>query len=170
MPKKIAVLIAPDFEDSEFRKPVERLRAAGHEVTVLGEKAGVVCEGKQHEEKVKVEGSIADANLHDYDALLIPGGYAPDQLRTQEAAVDFVKRACASGMPVAAVCHGPQLLIEADVVRDHRVTSWPSVRTDLLNAGAHWVDEEVVHDGPLITSRKPEDLDAFSSALIGALG
>ena len=169
MPKKIAVLIAPDFEDSEFRKPVDRLREAGHEVTVLGAKAGMVCEGKQHEEKVKVDASIEGADPHAFDAVMIPGGYAPDKLRTQDAAVDFVKRAFASGMPVAAVCHGPQILIEADVVRDHRVTSWPSVRTDLLNAGAHWVDEDVVHDGPLITSRKPEDLDAFSTALLGAL-
>ena len=169
MAKKIAVLLAPDFEDSEYREPVEQLRRAGHQVTVLGSEKGV-CEGKQHEEKVKVEATIADSDPHDYDAVLIPGGYAPDKLRTDEAAVDFVKRAFAHGMPGAAVCHGPQLLIEADVVRDHRVTSWPSVRTDLLNAGAHWVDEEVVHDGPLITSRKPEDLDAFSKTLLSALG
>lgn len=170
MAKKIAVLIADDFEDSEFQKPVDHLRKAGHEVEVLGEEAGKTCTGKQGEVKVKIDAAISDREPSDYDALLIPGGYAPDKLRMQEAAVDFVKRACASGMPVAAVCHGPQLLIEADVVRDHTVTSWPSVRTDLLNAGAHWVDQEVVLDGPLITSRNPGDLEAFSRALLSELG
>jgi protease I len=165
---KVAALLDQDFEDSEFRVPYDRLREAGHEVEVLGTKPGTV-KGKRGKEEIRIETAVKDRSPDDYDALLIPGGYSPDHLRLDEHVVDFVRRFWASGKPVAAVCHGPQLLIEADVVKAHNVTSWPSVRTDLLNAGAHWVDAEVVVDGGLITSRKPEDLEAFSHALIERL-
>jgi protease I len=168
MAKKVAVLLDQDFEDSEFRVPVDRLRQAGHDVEVLGHTPRTV-KGKRGKEEVRVTVAVKDRNVDDYDALLIPGGYSPDHLRTDENVVDFVRRFWASGKPVAAVCHGPQLLIEADVVKAHKVTSWPSVRTDLENAGASWIDAEVVVDGGLITSRKPEDLEAFSAALLERL-
>lgn len=112
---------------------------------------------------------LAGGFPEDFDLLLIPGGHSPDALRTNEGIVDFVRRFADSGRAIAAVCHGPQLLIEAGLVRGKKLTSWPSVRTDLENAGAHWVDREVVEDGPLVTSRKPEDLDAFNEAVLARL-
>ncbi len=165
---RIATLLDQDFEDSEFRVPYDMLRAAGHDVDVLGIEPGSV-KGKQGKEEVRVETAVKDRSVDDYDALLIPGGYSPDHLRMDDDVVDFVRRFWASGKPVAAVCHGPQLLIEADVVKAHKVTSWPSVRRDLENAGATWVDSEVVVDGKLITSRKPDDLEVFTKTLIDNL-
>jgi protease I len=162
---RVATLLDKDFEDSEFRVPYDRLREAGHQVDVLGIKPGVV-KGKQGKEEIRIETAVKDRSPDDYHALLIPGGYSPDHLRVDGDVVDFVRRFWASGKPVAAVCHGPQLLIEADVVKAHKVTSWPSIKCDLENAGATWVDSEVVVDGALITSRKPDDLEAFSKKLI----
>lgn len=166
---KIAVLLGDEFEDVEFSKPVQRLKKAGHQIEVLGEKAKQKLEGKRGKEKVKADRAIEDAEPSEYDALLIPGGHSPDHLRIHEPAVRFVKRFDALKRPMAVVCHGPQLLIEADVARGRRMTSWPSVRTDLRNAGAEVVDEVVVEDGHLITSRKPDDLDAFTDALLRRL-
>lgn len=165
---KVAVLLDDDFEDSEFRIPCDRLREAHHDVEVLGTRQRTV-KGKRGKEEVRVDRAVKDRDPADYDALLIPGGYSPDHLRLDADVVDFVRRFWATNKPVAAVCHGPQLLIEADVVKAHDVTSWPSVRKDLENAGARWKDQEVVIDGTLITSRKPDDLEAFSSALIDRL-
>jgi len=165
----VAVVLGNDFEDSEFRVPYDRLKAAGHNLTIIGEKAGETVKGKKGKESVKVEASGSDRNAIDFAGLLIPGGYSPDHLRTDEAIVRLVKDFARAGKPIAAVCHGPQLLIEADLVRGKTVTSWPSVKTDLTNAGARWVDREVALDGGLITSRKPDDLEAFSSAFIEAL-
>jgi len=116
-----------------------------------------------------VQDAASDRDPDEFDALLIPGGYSPDHLRMDRDVVAFVLDFSATGKPIAAVCHGPQLLIEADLVRGKQVTSWPSVRRDLENAGAVWVDREVVIDDPLITSRKPDDLGAFSDALLSAL-
>ena len=169
MAKKIAVLLASDFEDSELTQPVEALRAAGHEVEILGSRSGESLEGKQGEASVTTDGAAKDSDPSTYDALLIPGGYSPDQLRTDEDVVDFVRRFASLGRPIAAVCHGPQLLIEAGVVAGKTMTSWPSVRTDLKNAGASVVDEEVCVDGRWITSRNPDDLPAFSRALLAQL-
>lgn len=165
----IAVLLGQDFEDSEYRVPVERLKEAGHKVTVVGRRVGETVKGKQGRESAIVDASAADCQASEFDALLIPGGYSPDHLRTDESVVGFVKGFARTDRPIAAVCHGPQLLIEAGLVRDKTLTSWPSVRTDLINAGAHFRDEPVVQDGALITSRKPDDLEAFSQALIQAL-
>lgn len=165
----IAMPLSDDFEDSEFKKPYERLREAGHEVTVLGEQTGQTVRGKRGEEEAVIE-CRADQVLADgFDALVIPGGYSPDHLRMNSAVVAFVKAFGELDRPIAAVCHGPQLLIEADLVRGKRMTSWPSVRKDLENAGATWVDERVCWDGQLITSRNPDDLDAFSDALLDCL-
>lgn len=113
--------------------------------------------------------AAGDLEPEGFDALVIPGGFGPDRLRTDEAVVRFVKTFGALDRPIAAICHGPQLLIEAGLVRGRTLTSWPSVRTDLLNAGAQWVDQEVVEDGTLITSRKPDDLDAFCEVLLKRL-
>jgi protease I len=166
----IAMPIAEDFEDSEFTVPRDRLRGAGHQVVTIGPEAGRTVEGKRGKEKVQVDASAAECDPSAFDALVIPGGYSPDHLRTDENVVAFVRKFLATGRPVAAVCHGPQLLIEADGVRGRTVTSWPSVRRDLINAGAAWIDREVVEDGNLITSRKPDDLEAFSDAILRSLG
>ena len=164
----IAFVLADDFEDSEFREPHDALCAAGHELEVIGVKAGVV-RGK-HGAEVKVQAAASERDPARYDALVIPGGYSPDHLRMDKNVVRFVQGFVHADKLVAAVCHGPQLLIEADAVEGKKLTSWPSVRTDLLNAGAKWVDREVVVDGALITSRKPADLPAFTAAIEKHLG
>jgi protease I len=166
---KIAIPLADGFEDSEFSVPYERLREAGHEVTVFGTRAGETVTGKRGEASHRLEAAAAGLVPEDFDALLIPGGHSPDRLRTDPGVVDFTRRFLASGRPVAAICHGPQLLIETGLVGGRTLTSWPSVRTDLINAGAEWVDREVVSDGNLITSRKPDDLPAFCAALLARL-
>ncbi|HET9987135.1 MAG TPA: type 1 glutamine amidotransferase domain-containing protein [Kofleriaceae bacterium] len=167
---RVAMVLAEDFEDSEFRKPYDALREAGHIVEVLGIEQGVSVTGKKGHEKIKIEAAASDCDPEDYDALVIPGGYSPDHLRTDTAVVKFVRAMVGGGKLIAAVCHGPQLLIEADAVKGKQLTSWPSVKKDLENAGAKWADKEVVVDGLLITSRKPDDLDAFSAAINKALG
>ena len=166
---RVAFIVANDFEDSEFREPYERLRRAGHEVTVIGLEAGTPIQGKKGKEKLVSDTAIDRVSAGDFDALVIPGGYSPDHLRMDRRMVDFTRRFFDEGKTVAAVCHAPWMLVEADVVRDRTVTSWPSIRTDLENAGARWVDQEVVEDGPLITSRKPADLPAFSAAILHRL-
>ena len=167
---RIAMVLAEDFEDSEFRKPYDALREAGHIVEILGAEQGVSVTGKNGHEKIKIEQAAAACDPEDYDALVIPGGYSPDHLRIDKGVVELVREMVARGKLIAAVCHGPQLLIEIDAVKGKQLTSWPSVKKDLENAGAKWVDKEVVVDGHLITSRKPDDLDAFSAAITKALG
>lgn len=166
---KVAFVLASDFEDSEFRVPYDRLKAAGHQITILGAKAGETVKGKKGKESVTIEASARERRPADFDALVIPGGYSPDHLRTDEAVVALTRELARADKPVAAVCHGPSLLIEADLVRGKTVTSWPSIRTDLKNAGAQWVDRQVAEDGALITSRNPSDLEAFSEALVKRL-
>jgi protease I len=166
---RIAMVLGNDFEDSEFRTPYDALRDAGHQVDLLGAKAGEIVHGKQGIENVEIEAAAGDREAADYDALVIPGGYSPDHLRTDRDVVELVRDMVEDGKLVAAVCHGPQLLIEADVVDGRQLTSWPSVRTDLENAGARWVDREVVIDDRLITSRRPDDLPAFATAINRAL-
>lgn len=169
---RIAMPVGKDFEDSEFSKPYERLRAAGHEVVVIGTRAtpaGEELEGKQGLASARIDAHADALRADAFDALVIPGGYGPDHLRLDASVVELVRRIVESGKLVAAVCHGPQLLIEADMVNGRTLTSWPSVRKDLENAGATWVDRELVEDGNLITSRKPDDLDAFCDALVERL-
>lgn len=167
---RVAVVLADDFEDVEFDQPAQRLKQAGHQITLVGKKAGATVNGKRGESSAAIDLAAADADAGDYDALLVPGGYSPDQLRTDDAVVDFVRGFQAAGKLIAAVCHGPSLLIDADAVKGRRVTSWPSIRRDLVNAGADVVDEEVVVDGNLVTSRKPDDLPAFCDAIVERLG
>lgn len=166
---KVAMLVGEGFEDSEFRVPYDQLRRNDHEVDIIGSEANQTVEGKRHRESVRIMRSAGDADPNEYHALVIPGGFGPDRLRTDDEVVEFIRAFFRTNRPIAAVCHGPQLLIEADLVRGRTMTSWPSVRTDLINAGADWVDREVVEDGPFITSRKPEDLEAFSSHLLARL-
>ncbi|HET8935686.1 MAG TPA: type 1 glutamine amidotransferase domain-containing protein [Polyangiales bacterium] len=165
----VAIIIGPEFEDSEFRIPFDRLMQAEHNVTVLSAKAGESLAGKKGREHIRVEQAVKDHKSAEFDALVIPGGHSPDHLRTEAAVVSFVRSFAQEGKPIAAICHGPQLLIEADLVKGKTLTSWASVRKDLENAGAKWVDKEVVRDGIFITSRKPDDLEAFSNALLSAL-
>lgn len=176
--KKIAILATDGFEQVELTEPKKNLEAAGAKVTVLSIKPGEG--GKAGEIKgwdktdwgktVKVDGLVYDAKTDEFDALVLPGGQInPDKLRMDQDAVAFVRAFAESGKTVAAICHGSWTLIEADVVRGKTMTSWPSVHTDLKNAGARWVDKEVVVDGNLITSRKPEDIPAFSEAIVQAV-
>jgi protease I len=166
---KVAIVLGEDFEDVEFEKPRTELLEHGHEVTVIGTEEGKELTGKKGDVTFTVERAVGQVNANDFDALVIPGGYSPDHLRTDDKMVRFVKDCSEKGMPVAAICHAGSLLIEADVVKGRTVTSWPSIRTDLQNAGAAWMDQEVVYDGNLITSRNPDDLPAFTKALLGEL-
>jgi len=166
---KIAILVDEMFEDSELRIPLDRLRAAGHQVDIVGKDAGAEVVGKQGKERIAVERAVRDVSEKHYDALVIPGGYSPDHLRTDRDAVRFTRAMATANKPVAAVCHAPWMLIEADVADGRTVTSWPSVRTDLVNAGARWIDRQVVVDGNIITSRRPDDLAAFSDAILHQL-
>ena len=167
---KIAFVLDEMFEDSEIKVPYDAVRDAGHEAVVIGLEAGKKVTGKRGEESFPVELGPEDARAADYDALVIPGGYSPDKLRMNERIVALVRELAEAGKPVAAICHAGWLLAEADVVRGRTVTSYPSIRTDLRNAGARWVDEEVVVDRNLITSRRPDDLPAFCKALLEQIG
>lgn len=166
---RIAILVDNMFEDIELRVPFDRLRSAGHEVELVGIEAGAEVVGKRGHERVTIQQAVRDVSEKHYDALVIPGGYSPDHLRTDGDAVRLTRAMAIAGKPVAAVCHGPSLLIEADLVDGRMVTSWPSIRTDLVNARARWVDHEVAVDGNLITSRRPGDLGAFSDAILQQL-
>jgi protease I len=157
------------FEDSEFRVPYDRLRSNGVHVDIVGTHAGEELKGYRGKERVRADLGIDDARPETYDALLIPGGQSPDHLRADERFVSFVKRFDATGRPVAAVCHGPQLLITAELVRGRTLTAWKTIQGDLRQIGATVLDEPVVTDGNWITSRQPSDLEAFSDALLGSL-
>lgn len=172
--KKIAILATDGFEQAELTGPKKKLEEAGGEVTVLSvDKTPREIKGWNHTDwgdKVKVDALVSKADPAEFDALVLPGGQInPDKLRMDKAAVDFVRRFAETGKPIAAICHGPWLLIEAGLVRGKTMTSWPSVHTDLINAGANWVDQQVIEDGQFITSRKPDDIPAFSEKIIDAL-
>lgn len=167
--KKVAILAADGFEQAELEGPLEALRDAGADVYIVSPKAGKI-QGMEHMEKgrsVNVDLTLAKADPEDFDALVIPGGlYNPDTLRSTPAAVDFVKAFGVAGKPIAAICHGPWVLIEADLVAGRQLTSWPAIQSDIRNAGGDWLDEEVVIDNGLVTSRKPDDIPAFNEKLI----
>jgi len=166
MSKKIAVLITDEFEDSEFTSPAEAYRKAGHE-----KEAGKTVTGKQGEAKVKIDKAIDEVSPDEFDALLLPGGHSPDSLRGDDRFVTFTREFVNSGKPVFAICHGPQLLISADVIRGRKLTAVKPIVIDVKNAGAEFFDQEVVIDkDQLVTSRTPDDLPAFNREALRLLG
>ncbi|WP_374405084.1 type 1 glutamine amidotransferase domain-containing protein [Pelagerythrobacter sp.] len=170
--KRVLILATDGFEQSELMKPREALEKAGFETTVASLEDGEIrgWAEKDWGDEVKVDITVDEVGTGDYDALLLPGGQInPDVLRMNERAVNIVREFDRDGKPIAAICHGPWLLVEADVVKGKTVTSWPSIRTDLTNAGGNVVDKEVAEDGHIITSRNPDDIPAFSKALIAQL-
>jgi len=167
--KRVAMLVEEGFDEREFSGPVETLRAAGAEVLIVGPTAGARVKGKRGEVEVAVDLAAGAARVSELDAVIIPGGHAPDRMRLRHAMVDLVRDAMTAGKTVAAICHGPQLLISADAVRGKTVTCWPSITIDIKNAGGLYVDRPVVEDGNLITSRKPDDVPQFSEAIVRAL-
>jgi protease I len=166
---KVAILVAEGFEQAELMEPRKALDEAGAETAIVSPVKGEVQGWKHFDkgEKVKVDVPLEQAKASEFDALLLPGGVAnPDQLRMRPKAVEFVREFFEAGKPVAVICHGPWTLIEAGVVRGRTITSWPSLKTDLRNAGANWVDREVVVDNGLVSSRNPEDIPAFNRKMI----
>jgi protease I len=167
--KRVAVLAADMFERVELEKPRKALHDAGAETEIVSLEEGEI-QGFDHFEpksKIKVDKTVEEVSADDYDALLVPGGVGnPDQLRTDENAVRFVRDFVDSGKPLAVICHGPWVLVEAGAVRGRRLTSWPSLRTDIRNAGGDWVDQEVVVDQGIVTSRRPDDIPAFNMKMI----
>jgi len=167
--KRVAILATDGVEQVELTEPRKALDEAGAKTTLVSPKSGKI-KGWQHDhwgEELKVDLALESANADTFDALLLPGGVMnPDQLRMNKQAVQFVRSFFDSGKPVAAICHAPWMLVEADVVSGRSVTSWPSLQTDLRNAGADWVDREVVTDQGLVTSRKPDDIPAFNRKMI----
>lgn len=172
MAKRVLILATDGFEQSELLEPKKMLEAAGIKTTVASPKADSIRGWNHGEwgESVAVDATLDDVSVDDFDALLLPGGQMnPDSLRLEDRVIELVEDFDEAGKPIAAICHGPWLLVEADILDGRTVTGWPSIRTDLENAGADVVDEEVVVDDNLITSRKPEDIPAFAQALIEAL-
>jgi protease I len=172
MPKRVLILATDGFEQSELIEPKKALEQAGIETVVASPKSGEI-KGWNHTdwgESVKVDASLSEVSVEDFDALMLPGGQMnPDSLRMNDEVICLIEDFDEAEKPIAAICHGPWLLVEADIVDGRAVTGWPSIRTDLENAGAQVFDEEVIIDGNLITSRKPDDIPAFSQALIKAL-
>jgi len=167
--KHVAILAADGFEQAELEEPMHALKDAGAQVSIVSPKTGKI-QGMHHADKgdqFKVDLQLDKANCDDFDALLIPGGLMnPDELRSTPAAVEFAKSFAEAGKPIAAICHGPWVLIEAGLVKGRRLTSWPAIQSDIKNAGGQWVDEEVVVDNGLVTSRKPDDIPAFNAKVI----
>jgi protease I len=163
---KVAALVTDGYEPSELTKPAAALREAGADVTIVSDHDGTI-RGKTDADIATVDLTLDQARPADFDALLLPGGVKnPDTMRQDERGVAFVRHFADAGKPIAAICHAPWLLVEADVVRGRRVTSYPSLKTDLRNAGAEWVDEEVVVDAGIVTSRTPTDIPAFNPKML----
>ena len=163
------MLVEDEFEDRELTGPLDALRAAGATVTVVGPTGGTPFKGKRGDAVISSDLAAGAARMKDFDALVIPGGHAPDKMRMRHAMVDLARDAMDTGKTVAAICHGAQLLISANALRGRTLTCWPSIAIDVKNAGGLYVDKPVVEDGNLITSRKPDDVPAFSEAIIRAL-
>jgi len=167
--KKIAILATNGFEQSELFDPKSALEAAGADVDVVSLEPGEITSWKKEDwgKSIAVDKIISEVFLDEYDALMLPGGVInADKLRNNRKAIEFVKGFAQAGKPIAAICHAPWILIETGILKNRKMTSWPSLKTDLINAGAHWVDEEVVTDEGLVTSRKPEDIPAFNKKMI----
>ncbi len=171
--KRVAILATDGFEQAELEEPMKALREAGADVSVVSPRAGKI-QGMNHADKgdrFDVDLVLEKADPEHFDALLLPGGLMnPDELRSTPAAVSFTRAFADAGKPIAAICHGPWVLIEAGIVRGRRLTSWPAIQSDIKNAGGEWVDEEVVVDQGLVTSRKPDDIPAFNAKMIEEFG
>jgi protease I len=167
--RRVALLVEDDFDGREVLETLQTLRAAGVAVTVVGPVAGATYHGKKAGAEVTAELAAGKARIKDFDAVVIPGGYAPDRMRLRHAMVDLVRDAIEAGKPVAAICHGAQLLITVSAVRDRTITCWPSIAIDVKNAGGHYVDRPVVEDGNVITSRRPDDSPVFCEAVLRAV-
>lgn len=168
--KRVAILIENGVEDAEFQIPYKALKLAGIEVAVLGSRMNETYKGKQGKLSIQPDGTTTEAQATDFDAVIIPGGMAPDTMRTNPNTVRFVQEVMAQGKLVAAVCHGPQVLIEGDLIRGKQATGFIAIRQDMINAGANYTDEPLVIDGNLITSRQPGDLAIFTTAILSRLG
>lgn len=166
---KIAVLITDMFEDLEYTSPAAAFTNAGHQIVHVGLKAGEVVRGKKEGTEVKIDHSVKESRADAFDALLIPGGYSPDKLRVDADAVEFVRRFMQAEKPVFSICHAPQILITAQVLDGRTITGWKSIIQDIKNAGAEFIDREVVVDNNLVSSRSPADLPAFSQACLEKL-
>jgi protease I len=166
---RVALIVDELFEDSELKFPYDRVKEAGHEAVIIGLEKGKKITGKKGKVTITTDASIDEVSPDRFDALVIPGGYSPDKIRTNSTMVEFTRAIAQAGRPVAAICHAGWMLAEADLVDGKTVTSFPSIKTDLINAGANWVDQEVVEDGNIITSRKPDDLEAFTKTLLSQL-
>jgi protease I len=167
--KRVAIVATDGFEQSELAEPRRALEAAGAKTEIISLRAGSIRGWKEKNwgDTFTVDRTVGQANPDDYDALVLPGGVMnPDKLRTDQDAVAFVRAFFDKNKPVGAICHGPWTLINAGVAQDRMMTSWPSLRQDLINAGARWTDEQVVVDRGLVTSRKPDDIPAFSRKLV----
>ena len=167
--KRVAILAETGFEDSEMSEPIRALKELGAKVVVVGSGSNESYRGKRGQFTVRVDTTADSVKAENFDAIIVPGGYAPDKMRMYQSMIDLVREAHDSGKIIAAICHGPQLLISANIVRGRTMTSWPSIAVDLINAGANWVDKPVCQDGRIITSRKPADLPRFNKALVAAI-
>ena len=168
--KRAALLVEEDFEDRELPLLLDSLRASGLRVTVVGPIAGREYRGKRQGAVVRADIAAGAARINDFDIVVIPGGYAPDKMRMRHAMIDLVRDALAAGKPVAAIDHGPQVLITVNALRGRTATCWPSIAIDVKNAGGMYVDRPVVEDGPVITARKWDDVPAFCEAIARAVG
>ena len=171
--KKVAILATHGFEESELTSPRDALKAAGATVEIVSPESGELQAFRHLEkgQKVGVDKALGEARVEDYDALVLPGGlFNPDQLRVNPSALQFVQAFIKAGKPVAAICHAPWILVDAGALKGRKVTSVPTIRKDIENAGANWVDEAVVVDNGIVTSRTPKDLDAFNAKLIEEIG
>jgi protease I len=167
--RRIAIFVENDFEDIELTGPRDALAAAGATVVIVGPTAPSEFKGKKLGTVVASDLAAGAAKTKDFDALVVPGGYAPDKMRMRHAMVDFTREMAEAGKPIAAICHGPSLLISANILRGKTLTCWPSIAIDVKNAGGMYVDKPVVEDGNLITSRKPDDIPFFNDAIIRAI-
>ncbi|WP_211747559.1 type 1 glutamine amidotransferase domain-containing protein [Paenibacillus sp. Marseille-Q4541] len=166
---KIAFLLADQFEDSEMKVPYDEVKKAGHDVVIVGLEAGTTVKGKQGKAEYKIEKAISDVKASEFDGVVIPGGSSPEGLRGNKDILNFVKEVNSSKKPIAAICHGPQILASADLLEGRTITSYPPLKDDMVNAGSKFRDEEVVVDGNFITSRTPEDEPAFVREILKAI-
>ncbi|MFD1772836.1 type 1 glutamine amidotransferase domain-containing protein [Paenibacillus rhizophilus] len=166
---KVAFLLAAQFEDSEMKVPYDAVKGAGHEADIIGLKKGEMLKGKKGEASYTADKAISEVKASDYDAVVIPGGSSPEGLRLDANILKFVKEADSAGKPIASICHGPQILISAGLLKGRTITSYPPLKDDMVNAGAKFKDDEVVVDGNYITSRTPKDEPAFVRELLQAL-